>query len=311
MSFITRISILLSFWLVSFAAFGQSQAKLAPTTNDTCLLWRISGNGLATSSYLFGTIHMIPTEDYFLPASVSKALKASEQVAFEIDPRDMENPAVLMSLMSRINMNNDTTLSDLLSKDDYQLVSDYFEKSGMPMMLFKRMKPLFLSAMVGQDMGQMMNGGLGGNANIKSYELELTRMAEAGEKNISGLETIEFQLSLFDSIPYKAQAQMLLTAIKADQEGVEGEDQFAEMVDMYKRQAIAEMANMISAESTEVSHFEELLLTRRNESWIEPMSTMMKEKPSFFAVGAGHLAGEKGVIALLRKTGYTVEAVYK
>lgn len=298
--------------IASMVAAQPAAAKLAPTASDTTLLWRISGNDLSSPSYLFGTIHMIPAEDYFLPQTVSSALSKSQTVAFEIDPRDMENPAALISIMGKINMLNDTSLNDLLSEADYQIVADYFENAGLPMIMFKRMKPLFLSAMVGQDMSKMMGGGLGGNSEIKSYELELTRLAEAGQKEIGGLETMEFQLSLFDSIPYKAQAQMLLEAVKADS-GTDGtgEDQFAQMVNMYKRKAIAEMAGMIKEESESIGRFEELLLTRRNQNWIDPMQKLMRSGSAFFAVGAGHLAGDMGVIKLLREAGYSVEGIYE
>lgn len=308
---LTYALLLVSFALSSVVS-AQPAKALAPTTSDTSLLWRISGNGLESDSYLFGTIHMIPAEDYFLPQTVMDALAGSSNVAFEIDPRDMENPAMLMSIMGRINMRNDTSLNDLLTEEEYTVVTNYFEKAGLPMMIFKRMKPLFLSAMVGQDMGDLMGGGgLSGNGGIKSYEMELTRIAEAGKKEISGLETMEFQLGLFDSIPYGAQAKMLLEAVKADSEGSEGDDQYAQMIKMYKRQAIVEMATMIQDESSDVSHFEELLLTRRNLSWIDPMGELMRKQPSFFAVGAGHLAGDQGVITLLREAGYTVQAVYE
>ncbi|PHI20151.1 TraB/GumN family protein [Lewinellaceae bacterium SD302] len=313
MSTLFRYSLLLVGLLTTSFVYAQPAAnQLAPTTSDTSLLWRISGRELAEPSYLFGTIHMIPAEDYFLPSTVANALSTSRAVAFEIDPRDMEDPSALFGIIGKINMLNDTTLNDLLSEADYKVVNDYFEEAGLPMVMFKRMKPLFLSAMVGEDMSKMMGGGMGTESGIKSYELELTRLAEAGKKDISGLETMEFQLSLFDSIPYKAQAQMLLEAVKADS-GVEekGENQFQQMVAMYKRQAIFEMANMIHEEGASTSRFEELLLTRRNQSWIKPMQELMSTGTAFFAVGAGHLAGDQGVIALLRQSGYSVEAIYE
>ncbi len=280
----------------------------APAAKDTSLLWRISGQGLLEDSYLFGTIHMIPAEDYFLPTTVIKAINDVEQVAFEIDPSDMENPMMLFQMMSKINMKDGLGLKDLLSEADYLLVSNYFKQAGLPFFLFEKMKPMFLASMVGQDMSQL-GGGLGGDSGIKSYELELNSIAKAGEKDISGLETMDFQLSLFDSISYDFQAKMLVDAVKsADQ--LEGDDQFAQMVDMYKRQAVAEMAEMIIEEGDESGRFEEMLLTSRNANWIPRMQKMMANKSALFAVGAGHLGSEKGVIALLRAEGYEVTPVY-
>jgi uncharacterized protein YbaP (TraB family) len=86
-----------------------------------------------------------------------------------------------------------------------------------------------------------------------------------------------------------------------------------EMVAMYKRKAVAEMANSISDETAGVARFEELLLTKRNKNWIPMIRDAMEAEGGgslLFAVGAGHLGGEQGVIALLRGAGLTVEPVY-
>lgn len=295
---------------------AQDTKKFAPTANDTSLLWRITAPGLAESSYLFGTIHIIPEKDYFLPGTVVAAINESSNVVFEIDPREMQNPAMMMSLLSKINMRGDTSLEDLLTAEQYTTVEEYFTESGLPFFLFKRMKPMFLSAMVGQDMDAM--GGLGGGSvsgGMKSYEMELTDIAKAAGKEISGLETIDFQLSIFDSIPYKAQATMLYQTIEADVagEGSDAQNQLDQMIAMYRRQAVAELARVITDEADGVSRFEELLLTKRNENWV-PVIKQATENgaagTSFYAVGAGHLGGARGVIALLRAEGLTVEPVY-
>jgi uncharacterized protein YbaP (TraB family) len=309
------------FTLVSTGIMAQradqapAASPLAPTTTDTTLLWRISAPGVEAPSYLYGTIHLIPEEDYFLPNTVVAALNESAEVVFEIDPRDMQNPAKIMGLFNKINMRGDTSLEDLLPKAQYDSVEAYFSDSGLPFFLFKKMKPLFLSAMVGQDMQAMGQGGGMAAGGMKSYEMELTEIAQKADKEISGLETMEFQLSLFDSIPYSAQAMMLFEAVKADMGGAEdgGPNQLDEMVAMYKRKAVAEMANSISDETAGVARFEELLLTKRNKNWIPMIRDAMEAQGGgslLFAVGAGHLGGEQGVIALLRGAGLTVEPVY-
>ncbi|MEM9836819.1 MAG: TraB/GumN family protein, partial [Bacteroidota bacterium] len=215
----------------------------------------------------------------------------------------------MLSLIGSSMMDGGTRLRDLLSEEDYKMVDAHFQKVGMPLMLFERVKPMFLSAMVGQDMNDL-SGGLGGSSQMKSYEFELKNMAVEEEKDIMGLETIDFQLSLFDSIPYRFQAKMLLDAIVAN-DATAGEGQFADMVKMYKRQAIAEMSTMISEESSGSGNFEELLLVKRNQNWVPAMAEQMAKESTFFAVGAGHLASNQGVIALLRAEGYVVEPVFE
>jgi uncharacterized protein YbaP (TraB family) len=288
--------------------------KYAPTTQDTFLLWSINGPGVANESYLFGTIHIIPEKDYFLPKGLVTSLNDADEVIFEIDPRQMSDPGMLMGLLTKINMRGDTSLEDLLPKEKYAEVEAYFSKMGVPVFLFKQMKPLFLSAMVGQDMKALQNSGGLGTGGTKSYELELTELAEAGEKAIGGLETMEFQLGLFDAIPYAAQAKMLYQAVVSDQGDTTGPEmsEMDKIVSLYKRKAIAEMAASFSAEGSGIAEFEELLLTRRNKNWVPQIMTKIKTtgaQPKLFAVGAGHLGGEKGVISLLRQEGLTVEPV--
>ena len=284
-----------------------------PTVNDTSLLWRVIGADTTRPSYLFGTIHLIPTEDYFLESTVVRAINDSEEVYFEIDPREMQNPATMMGLMGKIQMRGDTSLQDLLPQARYDSVANYFSSTGMPMFFLEKMKPMFLSAMVGQDMSAG-NPLMGEGGNMKSYELELSELAQAADKPIGGLETMEFQLDLFDSIPYSVQAEMLYQSVAQDMmvndsSGMETDSQFEQMVSMYRRRAVAEMSQMITDESAGYGNFEELLVVRRNENWV-PQIRERLSTPTLYAVGAGHLGGERGVIALLRAEGLTVEPVY-
>ncbi|THH34982.1 TraB/GumN family protein [Neolewinella litorea] len=296
------------------ATAEANTAFLAPTAEDTSLLWRISADGDLAPSYLFGTIHIIPEADYFLDGSVVRSMNDVEAVLFEIDPSEMQNPAVLLGLMDKLTMRNDTTLEDLLTPSRYDSVANYFNQSGLPFFMFKNMKPMFLSAMVGQDLtgGNPFGGGTG-EGGMKNYETELAKVARAGDKAVGGLESLEFQLSLFDSIPYQVQADMLYQSIAADMdEGLaEGGGQLQQMVAMYKARAVAEMSQLITSESQGYGNFEELLVIRRNQTWVPEIIERLATAPTMYAVGAGHLGGEHGVIALLRAQGISVEPVYE
>lgn len=293
--------------------------SFAPTTDENKLLWEISGNELAGPSYLFGTIHMIPTEDYFLSEATQLYFDKSTRIAFEIDTEEMMNPAAMMGLLGQMYMANDTTLSDLLTDEEYQLVSKHFEAIGLPMVFMSKIKPMFLTVLAGEDMQDMKAGeggggfGILGGEGMKSYELELTERAKAGGKPIVGLETAEFQMSLFDSIPYAAQAQMLVETIRstATETAEEGDSSLDKMIELYTTQDIVGMQSMMSDDPAGIGGYEELLLLSRNRNWIPVMEELMAKETVFFAVGAGHLGGEEGVIALLRKAGYTMRPVEK
>lgn len=290
----------LTLYTISILAPVLAQ-KPATTQLDNSLLWEISGKGLTQPSYLFGTIHLINKNDFVLTDATKKSLEQAKRVTFEINMEEMSDISVLMPLMMKAFMADGKTLRDLLNDEDYEMVKTHFEKMGLPMMFFERMKPMFLSSFDPNSMG-----GLDGEeSSMMSYEMELMKLAQAQKKPVAGLETAEFQMSMFDSIPYEVQAEMLVQSIKSADEG---NDQLQQLVDLYKKQDINGLHNMLNADS-ELSKYDELLLVSRNKNWIPVMGKMMTEQPTFFAVGAGHLAGEQGVILLLRKAGYTVKPV--
>jgi uncharacterized protein YbaP (TraB family) len=115
-------------------------------------------------------------------------------------------------------------------------------------------------------------------------------------------------MAIFDSIPYRDQAKMLVDGLRSMEMDTTsgGQSELEIMLQMYRDEDINSMQKMISEEEG-MGQYENLLLGKRNLNWITPMSRMMQEKPTVFAVGAGHLGGPGGVIALLRTRGYRVE----
>jgi hypothetical protein len=270
------------------------------------LVWKVEHDSLPYDNYLFGTIHLIDEEDYFLPNGLLTAIDQTDQIVFEIDIRVMNDMSEIMGMMNKLLMDGDTTLKDLLTTEEYVIVHEYFQQKGMPLVFLERIKPLFLSAFTSLDeMPQSVDDKSFAPQGMKSYEMELLDLAEATEdKAIGGLETIDFQLSLFDEIPYKLQAKYLVEQIKEIEAGGESDEVF----DLYLSQDIEAMAASMQTEAGD-NNFEEILLTKRNESWIPLMIEKMNEEPTLFAVGAAHLGGEKGVIRLLMKKGYTLTPV--
>jgi uncharacterized protein len=302
-NFVTSLLFLLIFTATAFSQAETQQAteNTAPAVAENSLLWRISGNGLAAPSYLYGTIHMIAKDDFFLTDSTRAFIGRAEQVTFEIDMEDMNNIGTQLSLLMDAMMDDGQTLRDFLSEEDYKIVKAHFDKMGLPLMFLERMKPMFLTVFAGMDMSpQAMASG-----EMVSYEMEIMEMAQEQHKEIDGLETAGYQMSMFDSIPYQAQADMLVESIKSTDAG---DEEFAKMVELYKKQDIAGMTTMMG-EDEGIGEYEDLLLVQRNKNWIPVMGKMMAEQPTFFAVGAGHLGGEYGVVALLRKEGYKVAPV--
>lgn len=275
------------------ALFGQTEVVVAEKEGQG-LLWEISGNGLETSSFLYGTIHIISEDDFVMTEMTKEKIASSEQVVMELD---MDDPKTMMGMMTKISMKDGQTLKKLLSEEDYGLVSDFFRDTlGMNLMLFESMKPFMaLSVMYPKMLGEK----------TASYEMEFMKIAKKSSLEILGLESVEDQLGIFDEIPYEDQAQMLVEFIKGY--GSE-KGKIEEMVQLYVDQDLKGLYEF-STQSAEMEGYQDVMLDNRNENWIPKMENMMNEKVSFFAVGAAHLWGPKGVINLLKEQGYTVKAL--
>ncbi|RXK86162.1 TraB/GumN family protein [Filimonas effusa] len=262
---------------------------------ERALLWKIQAPGQKAPSYLYGTFHLLCPKDLVVDSAIKKAFVTTRQLYLEVD---MSNSAAMaMEMIKFMKMSNNQHLSKLLSKADYDSVSHLFQaKTGMPLNLLGNTKPVLLIAMLYPSLM---------NCQPESWEQTFVKMSEGMHMKMGGLETAELQLSLLDSIPYKDQAESLKTALyKFDSMAVATK----KMVELYKSKNLKQMQAEVAADK-DMGAFASILLDKRNASWIPVMRAQMKKAPTFFAVGAGHLAGKNGVINLLRKSGYTVTAV--
>jgi uncharacterized protein YbaP (TraB family) len=280
-----------------FGAFSQTPKKTNPSENT--LLWRITGKGIAKPSYLFGTMHMLCADDIQLSDSLTNAIENADHVYLELD---MDNLFEMMSAMTKMKMRNDTTLADLLTKEEYQKVKSFFMENSklLPFSMLETFKPLLAASMI-------MEQQAGQCDNFISMEQLIMQEAKKSGVKIKGMETMEYQMSIFDSIPYGFQARQL---VKMMEDGDKSDDsEIKKITDAYRSQQLEKMEEMTKKEDLGIEQFTDLLLYNRNEAWAKKLENLLPTNALVVAVGAGHLPGEKGVINLLRKAGYKVEPV--
>ena len=287
-----KILILLTFFYSCNAQPKKQQ--LIINKNNNSLLWEISGNGLQQPSYLFGTFHLMCKNDISFSNQLKTAVSLSDKVYMEMD---MDDPATLFGGILFMNMKDGKTLQQLYSPADYKKVENYFKDSlHIPMSFVEKMKPFFLEAMLYPKMMPCKS--------ISGVEEELMKLVKLEKKEIKGLETMEFQASVFDSIPYEEQAKELLKSIDSI---AANKQLFDTMLNVYKSQQLNEIENLFNKSELGVEEHQEILLDNRNKNWVGQLKNIMKTTSVFVAVGAGHLVGKVGLIELLRKEGYTLK----
>ena len=258
------------------------------------LLWKISGNGLPQDSYLFGTIHLIPAKDYFLPRGTDSLLSRSKKLVVEMDISDPALPAKMMGAMM---LDSGKTLAGLYTPKEYDYLAKKLEKNyHLPVAALQTMKPILVqqSLMIKQFTG----------TDHTSYEKKFLEQAEKNGIEVVGLETLEDQLAALDVMTLDEQAKALLKAVRNPKAGEKSLDK---MVKTYKAQDIEALYKAVTEDKADLGKYEDVLLGNRNRNWIPKIAAMASKETVFIAVGAGHLGGENGVISLLRKAGYTVE----
>lgn len=278
----------------------KAQPDLPTAASNNSLLWEISGNGLKQPSYYLGTMHILCEEDAWISASLKEVLNRADVIYMEVD---LDNLMEMVTSMGAMTMRNKTRLRDLLSEEEYDLVKAYFsEKLPLPFSMMENFKPMLLSSMVSEKAMpcESTNG------------MELMLMSAKNKKQeIKGLETLAYQAGIFDSIPYELQAKELVRSIsEMNNENPEAKAEMDSLLYAYRRQDLAAIDRLTSGEGEGLEQkYLDLLLYKRNENWVEKFEEIATKQPTLFAVGAGHLPGQKGVLQLLKDKGYTLRPI--
>lgn len=280
--------------LLGFFSLACREGNTVKKENNNTLLWQISGPGITKPSFLYGTIHIMCPDDIVVTEVLKEKFNATQQLYLELD---MDDPATMMEAMSGMKMKNDTTVKDLLTATAYDSLTTNFQRTtGIPFAMFNGFKPMLAEAAIYPSIL-----GCQGEA----WEQKFMQMAKDRKIELKGLEATKDQLDIFDSIPYKTQAESLAKSL-ANIDSIK--ISFKQMLDLYKRKNLDSLSILIN-EDDELGNYQDIMLNRRNAKWIPEIITESKKMPTFFAVGAGHLGGAKGVINMLRKQGYKVTPV--
>jgi uncharacterized protein len=272
-----------------------AQATLAKTPVEKALLWEISGQGLKQPSYLYGTIHAACADQVVLSNPLRKAFNQSSQLYLEVD---LDDPNMMINSLRGSTLKSGASLKNYLNTNDYIKANQFFQKNiSLSLDSLITVKPIILSALIYPTLL---------NCKPVSWENTFVTLAHAQKKNVLGLETIQAQFDAIDSIPPKVQAEQMMETIK-DLSGAKKE--LTVLLNAYKNQDISQIRQLISQSPGMKPEYDAAIIDNRNRAWIPTILKAAKTKPTFFGVGAGHLGGKQGVIALLRQAGYVVTPV--
>ena len=283
---------------ISLLSLGSAASAATPATQIAHpALWAVSDAD--TTVYLFGTIHLLPSNYKWRTSRFDEAIAGSQQLMVETII-DENNPQELMAALAGLAFSPGLPpIAQRVPPARRPALEAAIKKSGIPRPAFDRMETWAAAFMLlGNQFKDM------GLKNGEGVETVLRNAFKTQGKSIGQLESNKEQLSFFDGLPEDAQRALLEGAIdepksmKAD---------FGQMLAAWSRGDVDAIAKSFNRDLSGSPALKQALLERRNANWSRWVEKRMAQPGSVMvAVGAGHLAGNGSVVDMLKREGYKV-----
>jgi len=253
-----------------------------------------------TTLTIFGTVHLLKPETKWDKARFEALIKTSDGLILELD-ESQTSPEVMTPLVMQYGMYPaGDSLDKHISDDVMGKVTAWAEGKGIPMIAMNQMRPWMVELTV--SITELQAQGLDPDAGVEKI---FETAAKAANVTITGLESAEDQIKIFALMSDEHQAKMLADGFD-DIENMEAE--MDKMTAVWATGDTAGLAALMNEGMTDDPEFAEAILYARNRNWIVSIESLMvsNEGAYMMAVGAGHLVGDKSVIDLLEKAGWTV-----
>ncbi|MBX2901401.1 MAG: TraB/GumN family protein [Cyclobacteriaceae bacterium] len=270
--------------------------------SEKALLWKIVGKGLKEPSYLFGTYHLLNNTYLNEMPQVKQSLATTKGLVVEavIDSSKLQSMAMMAIMPGK-------KISDMIAPEEARLVSAELEAwMGVNLAAVDQLKPSSVIVMLGLLYSQKLNAEILKKYPGKPMDVYLASTAKKDHKTVTALETIEQQLNfLYNHFPLEEQARQLAIFVK--QKEISERSQ-VELLEIYMEHDLEKLYHYADSLPKDMGN-SDFLLKDRNVNWMKTLPGLMAKESQFIAVGALHLPGPDGLIALLRKQGFTVTPV--
>jgi uncharacterized protein YbaP (TraB family) len=287
-----RRSVLAALLVVGFT-FGHATAA---ASRD--FMWKVTGK--TGAMYLIGSVHMLTQDFYPLSKAFEDAFKESDLLVEEVDLEEMLSPQSQMQILSRGMLPSSQSLDTVVSPQTFALVTKRTAALGLPIEPLKRFKPWSLALMLAQL--EWQKAGFDGELGLDRHFYD---RAKREGKAVQGLETTEFQISQFDGISMAEQERLLADTLNdLDTEMAN----LSTLAQAWKAGEAPTVERIVLQDLKKDPQMYQRLLVARNRNWLPKLDALFSRSGrAFVVVGAAHLVGPDGLIALLQAKGYRVE----
>lgn len=275
------------------AALSFATQAAAPS-----FLWKATGPRGGTV-YLAGSIHLLSKEYYPLAPAFGDALDQSDLFVAELDLGDMLSTESQMKMLSRGMMPAGQSLESVLSPQTMTDVRAKVSELGLPLAPLQLFKPWALALTL-----QGLEWQKAGFAADLGLDRHFYDRAKAANKEVQGLETLDYQIARFDDMPMEMQDRMLSETLK---EMATTKQNVEKLAQAWKAGDVAAIESVVLSDLKSEPAMYDRLLVQRNRNWLPKIEALFaRSSPAFVVVGAAHLVGSDGLIQMLKARGYSV-----
>ena len=289
---------ILSLIFMLLVSAGVNAQQNQPAAALKHCLWEVASP--FNKVFLLGSLHVLKSDAYPLAKEINKAYSASPKVVFETDIGGMMDPSVQAKMLSMGLYPEGESLLQNISADIRGDLQKKMAELGLPLEQFARFKPWLLAVTLTTLELQRL-----GFSPAYGIDVHYYGRARSDKKMIDYFESIDYQLDLLGNMDPDDQTAFLGQTLK----DLEIAGEMADDMMTYWQKGQADKLYALLYKSFEgYSEIEDRLLLQRNKDWLDKIETLLEEPENvFIVVGAGHLVGPEGVVALLKQKGYKVK----
>jgi uncharacterized protein YbaP (TraB family) len=265
---------------------------------ERTLLWKVSEGD--KSIFLLGSIHYLRKENYPLNQAILDAFDASDRLVLEIDLQNTPAGAAQRLTLEKAVYRDGSNLAQNVSQETYQLASKRAAELGIDMQVVQPMKPWFVAmTMLAVKLQRM---GLDPKLGVDHH---LAERAKRDGKPTSGLETLEFQLGIFDQLS-KREQELMLRETAGELERID--KNVKDIVESWLKGDGERLAALLLAGMRQYPELQQKLVIERNRRWLDQIAKLVEQgNNAMVVVGAAHLVGQEGIVDMLKARGFSVE----
>jgi len=278
--------------------FALMATSLATGAMAKSCLWKVtSENG---TLYLQGSVHVLKADSYPLAPAIEQAYAESKALVLEVDMKEMTSPETQQRIMEKAMLPGTETLQQVLDEDTHQKLGTACTQAGLPIAALEKFKPWFATMTL--TLVRLQKMGFDAQYGLDTYFFD---KAAADGKKVLGLESVDFQIDLLESLTKENPNDFVMRAL-ADLAVIE--EDVASLEKAWESGDIDALSTLISKSFEGYPYFHQTFVLDRNKRWFETLNGLLKAPETHMVVvGAGHLSGKGGLLELLEQKGYTLE----